>query len=115
MSQTLRVTRSSKVLKQLGYWVYIMANTNGRAATLYIGMTSNLERRVAHHKHPEANSEHESFTQRYRLTRLVYCEEFQDVRDAIAREKQLKGWRRDRKLALIESENPGWRDLFEDP
>lgn len=91
-----------------------MANTNGRAATLYVGMTSNLERRAAEHMHPDAECDSHRFTRRYRLTRLVFCEEFQDVRDAIAREKQIKGWRRDRTISLIESENPDWRDLFEE-
>jgi putative endonuclease len=91
-----------------------MANTNGRAATLYVGMTNNLERRAAEHRHPELDGANHRFTRRYRLTRLVHCEDFQDVRDAIAREKQIKGWRRDRKIVLIESENPDWHDLFEE-
>ena len=90
-----------------------MANTNGRAATLYTGLTNNLERRVYEHKNPNGAKGPVSFTARYRITRLVYCEEYQEVRDALEREKQIKGWRRERKLALIESMNPEWRDLGE--
>jgi putative endonuclease len=93
------------------YWVYILANTGGRAATIYTGMTNDLERRVAEHRSPERDGRQHQFTTRYRTVRLVYVEEYPDVRDAIVREKQIKGWRRDRKLALIESQNPAWRDL----
>ena len=94
------------------FWVYIMANTGGRSATLYTGVTNNLERRVYQHKNPD-RQQPQSFTARYRITRLVYQEEFQDVRDAIAREKRIKGWRRERKLAFIESFNAEWCDLSE--
>ncbi len=87
-------------------YVYMMTN---RSRTLYIGVTSNLERRVYQHKRKEIPG----FTARYNMTRLVYCEEFPLIRDAIAREKQLKGWRRCRKIELIESANPQWRDLSE--
>jgi putative endonuclease len=74
---------------------------------LYIGVTSNLERRILEHK----NKLIPGFTQKYNLHRLVYFESFGDVRDAIVREKQLKGWLRARKVALIESKNPNWNDL----
>jgi putative endonuclease len=94
-------------------WVYILANAGGRAATLYTGVTNDLERRVYEHKHPDPKAPSESFTARYRVTRLVYVEDYGDMREAIAREKQIKGWRRDRKLALIESINPDWCDLSE--
>jgi putative endonuclease len=88
-----------------------MANTSGRAATIYTGMTNDLERRVYEHKNPGPDEGASPFTARHHITRLVYIEACRDVRDAIAREKQIKGWRRDRKLALIESQNPAWRDL----
>ncbi len=89
------------------YYVYIMAN---RSRTLYAGVTSDLERRVYEHKHMVK----ESFTRRYLIDRLVYYEVEGDALGAIAREKQIKGWSRSKKLALIESVNPGWRDLGED-
>ncbi len=63
-------------------------------------------------QHPNDEDEHRRFTTRYRITRLVYCEDFGDVRDAIDREKEIKGWRRKRKIKPIESVNPEWRDLM---
>jgi putative endonuclease len=72
-----------------------------------IGMTSNLERRVFEHKHQLIPG----FTSTYNVSRLVYMEAFSDVHDAIRREKQLKGWSRRKKIALIENSNPTWRDL----
>jgi putative endonuclease len=101
------------MVKTRAFWVYIMANTGGRAATLYTGATNNLERRVYEHKIPDHEKRPQSFAAKYRITRLVYFEEFQHVRDAIAREKQIKGWRRERKLTLIESINAEWHDLSE--
>jgi putative endonuclease len=89
---------------QKTYWVYIMTNRSG---TLYIGMTGDLSRRVYEHRHHLV----EGFAARYRLDRLVHAEPFTEVRDAIAREKYLKGWKRERKLALIAEKNPDWRDL----
>src|SRR5215216_6628617 len=86
------------------YYVYIMTNRN---RTLYIGMTSDLERRVYQHKHGLLPG----FTSRYKMTQLVYYEVGDDVRVAIAREKQLKGWLRAKKIALIEAMNPEWDDL----
>jgi putative endonuclease len=77
---------------------------------LYIGVTSDLEKRMCQHK----NSEHTGFTQKYNLKRLVYYEPFGDIRAAIVREKQLKGWVRSRKVELIRKFNPKWRDLAED-
>ncbi|SEJ86427.1 putative endonuclease [Deinococcus reticulitermitis] len=90
------------------YWVYIL--TNRRNGTLYIGVTNNLARRVWEHRQKVVPG----FTQKYNLTRLVYFEETTDVRSAIAREKQLKGWLRAKKVALIEGMNPQWRDLYGD-
>jgi len=86
------------------YSVYIMSS---QTATIYTGMTSNLERRVWEHKHGQGSQ----FTARYHCDRLVYYEAFSDVRDAIAREKQIKGWRRSKKTSLIATMNPEWRDL----
>ncbi len=82
-----------------------------RSRTLCVGVTSQLERRVAEHK---GGSQEDSFTQRYRLDRLVYCERFQSIYDAIDREKKIKGWLRVKKIALIVASNPTWRDLSED-
>jgi putative endonuclease len=87
-------------------YVYIMTN---RSRTLYTGVTSNLQQRVFQHK----NKLVAGFTSRYRIDRLVYFEETPDIRDAIAREKQIKGWVRSKKIALIESINPAWEDLSE--
>ena len=86
------------------YYVYIMTN---RSRTLYTGVTNNLERRVYEHKHKLVPG----FTQKYNITMLVYYEETPDVHVAIAREKQIKGWLRSKKIALIESLNPNWEDL----
>ena len=86
------------------YYVYIMAN-EGR--TIYVGVTNNLERRVYQHK----NKLVEGFTSRYGLTKLVYYAATNDVIAAIAREKQIKGWARTKKVSLIEETNPEWDDL----
>jgi putative endonuclease len=86
------------------YYVYIMASWK---RTIYTGVTNNIERRVHEHKQGLVRG----FTSRYRVTRLVYYEHFQDVQQAIQREKEIKGWRREKKVALIESRNPEWRDL----
>jgi putative endonuclease len=88
------------------YWVYIVASRTG---TLSIGMTNNLYVRVAQHK----SGEIEGFSSDYKCNRLVYWERFGDVLKAINREKQLKGWRRAKKIVLIESINPRWADLAE--
>ena len=86
------------------YCVYIMASESG---VLYIGVTNDLERRVIEHKKKMVPG----FSARYNVQKLVYFESFGTVHDAIAREKQLKGWLRKRKVALIESVNPHWNDL----
>ncbi len=88
------------------YYVYIMAN---ESKMIYVGVTNNLERRVSEHKQKSVPG----YTRRYNITRLVYCEDTGDVRAAIEREKQLKGWLRARKVALIEASNPEWDDLAE--
>ncbi|MGH9501749.1 MAG: GIY-YIG nuclease family protein [Terriglobales bacterium] len=89
------------------YYVYIMTN---RSKTLYTGVTGHLERRVFEHKQGIKGD----FAARYKIDRLVYFERFGDVRAAIAREKQIKGWLRMKKIALIVSMNPGWKDLSEE-
>ena len=88
-------------------YVYIMTN---RSKVLYIGVTSDLTRRVYQHKKKLVVG----FTKRYNLTRLVYYEAGDDIRPAIQREKQIKGWLRSRKFELIEAMNPQWDDLSEE-
>ena len=88
------------------YWVYILASRSRRT---YIGVTNDLRRRVMQHR-----SGLTGFSERYRTLRLVYFEGTGNVRAAIAREKELKRWRRDRKVALIETANAGWVDLARD-
>ena len=88
------------------YWVYITASHSG---TLYTVVTGVLLTRVLQHKAGEI----EGFTREYKCNRLVYYESFEDVRMAIAREKQIKRWRRLKKIALIEEMNPRWEDLAE--
>ena len=90
------------------FWIYIL--TNKPKGTLYIGVTSDLAKRVWEHK----NKVVEGFTQQYNLDRLVHCEAFSDAESAITREKQMKKWKRAWKIRLIEDSNPGWRDLFDD-
>lgn len=89
------------------YYVYILAS---KSLVLYTGVTNNLERRVGEHKEKRTAG----FTSRYNVNRLVYFEDTHDINAAIAREKQIKGWLRQRKIALIESTNPTWRDLSDD-
>ena len=89
------------------YFVYVLTNRSG---TLYIGMTNDLYRRMYEHK----NKLIPGFTSKYNNERLVYYEETDNVNFAIEREKQLKRWRRDKKVWLIERENPRWKDLAED-
>ena len=86
------------------YFVYVLAS---RSRVLYVGVTNDLERRVFEHKHKLVTG----FTTEYNINRLIYFESTPDVLAAIRREKQIKGWRRSRKVALIESVNPRWEDL----
>lgn len=88
------------------YYVYILASKIG--GTLYIGVTNDLIRRVAEHKLQLI----ESFTKGYGVVKLVYFEQFDDPENAIKREKRLKKWMRDWKIALIEKDNPDWNDLY---
>ena len=80
-----------------------------RRGTLYAGVTNDLRRRVAQHQQGES-----VFTSRYRIGKLVYYETTQDVRAAIGREKQIKGWTRAKKVALVTATNPAWKDLSPD-
>ena len=86
------------------YHMYLMASATG---VLYVGVTNHLERRVAQHKEGRLSG----FTKRYGINRLVYFEPHGDIRGAIAREKEIKAWRREKKLALVRSMNPALRDL----
>jgi putative endonuclease len=86
------------------YYVYILAN-DGKM--LYTGVTNNLVRRIFEHK----NHLVEGYTKKYKITKLVYFDHTNDIYEAITREKQIKGWLRKKKIALIESINPSWQDL----
>lgn len=92
----------------MNYYVYILASK--RNGTLYIGVTNNLLRRVWEHKHNAV----EGFTKKYHIHTLVYFEQTEDVASAIAREKRLKKFGRKEKLALIENDNPNWKDLYDE-
>ena len=87
------------------YYVYLLTNEYGNV--LYTGVTNNLPRRLYEHKHHLV----EGFTRRYNVGKLVYYETTTDVSTAIQREKQIKGWKREKKNALVESVNPEWKDL----
>ncbi|HWR81892.1 MAG TPA: GIY-YIG nuclease family protein [Candidatus Deferrimicrobium sp.] len=93
-------------MSKKGY-VYILASK--RNGTLYVGVTSDLVRRVHEHKHDISDG----FTKKYQVHHLVYFEDHDDIRYAIEREKQLKRWKRKWKLELIEQVNPGWEDLYD--
>ena len=90
------------------YYVYML--TNASRVVLYIGVTRDLEGRVYEHREGAIKG----FTQKYRVNRLVWYEDYPDPASAIAREKQLKGWTRAKKNALVEKMNPRWNDLGED-
>ena len=86
------------------YYVYILTN---HSKTLYTGMTNNIKRRIYEHK----NKLIKGFTEKYNISKLVYYESTNNVNSAIVREKQIKGWLRERKIELVETENPNWNDL----
>ena len=94
-------------MEERGYSTYIVAS---RSHTLYIGVTGDLHKRVFEHKWKE----HAGFGERYNCDRLVWFERYEEVANVIAREKQLKGWRREKKIVLIEKMNPAWIDLSRD-
>lgn len=87
------------------FYVYILTTVNNTA--LYIGVTNDLTRRTLEHR-----NEQDGFCKKYNICKLIYYESTSDIKSAIAREKQLKGWRREKKIKLIESLNPEWDDLF---
>ena len=90
------------------YWVYILASK--RNGTLYVGLTNDLARRVWEHR----TGVGAAFTRKHGVTRLVHVQPFDDISLAMAQEKKLKKWRRAWKLALIERDNPQWRDLYDE-
>jgi putative endonuclease len=89
------------------YYVYILTNVTRNV--MYVGVTNNLENRIAEHSDGRGGA----FARKYRLNTLVYAEEYQYVDEAIAREKEIKGWRRSKKDALVETSNPTWADLLD--
>lgn len=89
----------------MSYWVYII--TNKKNGTLYIGVTNDIARRLDEHR----NSTGSEFADKYGLFRLVYCEDYSSADEAIAREKQLKNWKRQWKIDLIEEANPSWDEI----
>ena len=90
------------------FWVYILARR--KRGTLYVGLTSDIVRRAWEHR----NHALPGYTARYGIDRLVWCEQHPEFASAVEREKKIKRWRRAWKYALIETENPDWRDLYED-
>jgi len=86
------------------YYVYILTN---KSNTLYVGVTNNLQKRLYEHKNKLVNG----FTKKYNLNKLIYFEIYQNINDAIKREKQIKGWIRKKKIALIKTKNPNFNDL----
>ena len=93
------------------YYVYILASAS---RVLYTGVTNNLRRRVSQHKKPDPENPASTFTHKYQVTQLMHIEVFRDVRTAIAREKQIKAWTRAKRVALIDANNPRWKDLSEE-
>jgi putative endonuclease len=100
----MAITRRG-LMRDYNFYVYILTNWNNKV--MYVGMTNNLERRMFEHK----NKLVEGFTKRYNLTKLVYYEHGNDVHAALAREKEIKKWRREKKNQLVTSINPEWKDL----
>ncbi len=92
-------------MNEKSYYVYILTNDWGNV--MYVGMTSNIERRLYEHKQELADG----FTKRYHVHKLVYYEQTNDAYAAVTRERQLKGWTRKRKNELVETVNPNWEDL----
>jgi len=104
-AKNLVLVYAPAMIREHNYFVYIVSN---KTRTLYVGVTNKLLFRVEQHR----SGELEGFTKRYKIHRLVYFERFQYVVNAITREKQIKGWLRAKKIALIEEGNPTWEDLF---
>jgi len=95
-------------MREHRYFVYMICSSSRHA--LYTGVSRSLSRRLYEHRHPEDGSQH--FSAQYRTFRLVHFEVFQWIHAAIQREKEIKGWRREKKDALITQNNPTWRDLM---
>ena len=95
-------------MREKTYYVYLLTNWNN--AVMYVGMTNDLERRIFEHKEKRVKG----FTEKYNVSKLVYFEQTSDVNVAIAREKEIKKWRREKKDALVKQLNPDWRDLSDD-
>jgi putative endonuclease len=91
--------------REYNFYVYIMSSQSG---TIYIGFTNNLLKRASEHKEGKIKG----FTKKYSCNKLIYYEHFENVYDAISREKEIKKWRREKKQALIKSINPHWNDLY---
>ncbi len=100
--------RGSGKKMQKQYYVYIL--TKGRNSTFYVGITSNLQKRIWEHKNKIADG----FTKKYNVDQLAYFETFDNPENAIRREKRLKRWNRDWKMKIIEEQNPQWNDLYEE-
>ncbi len=98
--------RESRISAMNQYYLYILASK--RNGTLYTGITNNLVRRINEHKTKSIPG----FSQKYNVSMLVYFETYNDIHDAITREKRIKKWRRKWKISLIEQLNPDWKDLF---
>ena len=92
-------------MREHRYWVYILVSSS--LSTMYIGVTNDLGRRVAEHRLGKGSE----FVKKYKVTKLVYAEEYEQIEEAIAREKQLKGWKRIRKNELVRAANPKWEEL----
>jgi putative endonuclease len=104
----LAVTRSGDLVVNKQYYIYIMTNQHG--TVLYTGITNDLRRRVYEHREGRGGR----FTSRYNVSKLVYYEVAEDVRAAIAREKQIKGGPRRKKIDLVNGMNPEWKDLYDE-
>ena len=96
------------IAMERSYYVYILTNWNNEV--MYVGITNNLERRVYEHRQKLVKG----FTEKYNVSKLVYFEETNDVESALAREKEIKKWRREKKNKLVQRINPEWRDLSEE-
>ena len=92
-------------MKEHRYWIYVLVSSSH--STMYIGVTNDLGRRIAEHRMGKGSE----FVKKYRVTKLVYAEEYEQIEEAIAREKQLKGWKRTRKNELVSAANPKWEQL----
>lgn len=106
LSEAKGLSLQTKEAMPRTYYAYIV--TNVARSVMYVGVTNDLERRISEHRDGRGGK----FTSRYKATVLVYAEPYEHVEDAIAREKQIKGWTRVRKNALVEAANPTWADLL---